>query len=424
MVGVSAAALVLSVGGRVDTPAVAPVAAPAVVAPAPGREALATSISALQAQLARGPTALGYAALGAAYVQQARVTSDPSAYARAQQALDRSLQLQPRRNGDAETGLGALAAGRHDFSAALAHADAALAINSFSASATGVRVDALTELGRYDESEAAAQRMLDLRPDVASLTRASYQLELRGRLDQARSALERALQAAPSPSDVAFCEYYLGELAWNAGQTDVAAQHYDAARTADQTSLPAQQGQAKVAWARGDGDSAARDYAQVVSALPSPSYLIEQVDLLQSLGRGAEAVQQASLLDAEVALFRANGASVDLELSLYLADHGRGPEALTAAEAEYGRRKSVVVADAYAWALHSVGRDTEALQRATEAARLGGRSALALFHRGMIEQSLGRRGPAAADLRAALATNPHFSPLQAAAAKTALAQLG
>ena len=39
-------------------------------------------------------------------------------------------------------------------------------------------------------------------------------LELHGRVDEARVALERALGAATSRDDLAFCQYHLGELAW------------------------------------------------------------------------------------------------------------------------------------------------------------------------------------------------------------------
>ena len=63
-------------------------------------------------------------------------------------------------------------------------------INPYSAAALGVQVDALVELGRYEEAERALQRMLDLKPSTASLTRASYHRELHGDISGARLALE------------------------------------------------------------------------------------------------------------------------------------------------------------------------------------------------------------------------------------------
>jgi len=70
------------------------------------------------------------------------------------------------------------------------------------------------------------------------------------------------------------------------------------------------------------------------------------------------------------------------------------------------------------------GRDSEALNHAREALRLGQRNALFRFHLGMIEKSLGMREEARRDLAEALRINPHFSFLQAPTARTALAELG
>src|SRR4029078_7935464 len=112
---------------------------------------------------------------------------------------------------------------------------------------------------------------------------------------------------------------------------------------------------------------------------------------------------------------------IDLEISLFSADHGTDlGQGLRTAQAEYGRRQSVFVADALAWQLHVNGRDAEALTHADEALRLGTRSALFHFHRGMIETALGRTDAARADLQQALAINPHFSLLHAPEAQAAL----
>ena len=86
--------------------------------------------------------------------------------------------------------------------------------------------DATTQLGDTAAATAAVQRMLDLRPGVASFTRASYELELHGRTDDARAALQRALEAATSRDELAFCHYHLGELALGGGDLDEADAQY------------------------------------------------------------------------------------------------------------------------------------------------------------------------------------------------------
>ncbi len=411
-------------GGRTPAPDAAGPAAPVTAGAAASRDDLAAATGSLQARLERLPGDWNaWAALGGAYVQQARVTADPTFYEQAERAFARSLRVQSDDNEPALTGQAALAAGRHDFHRALQLADRALDINRFSAAAHGIRGDALVELGRYGAAFGAYQRMVDLKPGVPSYARASYAWELRGNIAAARSALEQALAAAYTDADVAFVRFYLGELAWNAGQLAVADRHYAQGARRDPSFVPLLAGRAKVAAARGDTESALRMYTDVVQRLPQPSYLIELGDLYTALGRDDDARAQYALVTAAKRLLQAADVNVDLDLAVYDADHGRPDAALRAAQAEWRRRRSVHVEDAYAWALHRNGQSAAALEHADRATRLGTRSALFAFHKGMIEKSLGMRRAARADLRRALRINPHFSPLQAPVARRALAQL-
>ncbi|MEV6478305.1 hypothetical protein AB0M77_39710, partial [Streptomyces sp. NPDC051657] len=107
------------------------------------------SIEALQARVTRLPKDPGgWAALGMAYVQQARTTADPATYDRAEKALRTSFTVQAGGNTDAEIGMGALAAARHDFPTALRWARKATTSGPYSSSAYGVLADAYTQLGR------------------------------------------------------------------------------------------------------------------------------------------------------------------------------------------------------------------------------------------------------------------------------------
>ena len=226
-------------------------------------------LQALQQRLQRRPgDSRGWAQLGLAHVQQARLTADPSGYGRAEQACARSLQIQPKDNPDALTGQAGLAAARHDFAGALRLAEASLAVNAYSPTTYGVRTEALVELGRYDQALTSVQRMLDLDPDVAALTRASYVAELRGQVDQARSLLERAAESAFSGADKAYAFHYLVELAWNTGDVPAAREAIAAALQADPAHLPSLAGRAKVLAATGDRTAALADYRNVVEQLP------------------------------------------------------------------------------------------------------------------------------------------------------------
>lgn len=385
---------------------------------------LSATISSLQATLRRLPDdSTSWATLGVAYVQQARVTGDPSYYQKAVGALNRSLQVSPDSNAPALTGKAALAAARHDFAGALRLARQSEEINSYNPVNLGVLVDALVELGRYDQAFAALQRMVDLKPGVPSYTRVSYSYELRGNLAGARYAMRQALDIAYSADDRAFVFFQLGELAWNAGDLDAAERLYARGMREAPTYVPLLDGQAKVEAARGDTAQALRDYRTVIERFPSPTYVSEYADLLTSLGRDRAASRQGDLITAQQQILRAAGVNLDLELALYDATHGRPQQALEAAARAWDQRHSVFVEDAYAWALYVNGRDRAALTHARGAARLGTRSALFAYHRGMIEKSLGMDSAATKSLRRALDINPYFSPVQAPQAHRALATL-
>ena len=393
--------------------------------PAASGDALSAAIVAAQRQLQGNDRDwTTWANLGSAYVEAGRVTVDPSYYPKAEGALRRSVELHADGNFAADIGLGALANARHEFGDAAVEAQRALAADPYSATANGVLADAETQLGDYPAATAAVQRMLDLKPGIDSFSRASYEREIHGDHAGAVAALQQGLDSASTPADIAFCRYYLGELAFNTGDLAEAARQYAAGIAADPGYAPPLEGKAKVEAALGDTAGAIRDYRAVVNRVPQPQYVLELGDLEMSLGHQAAAEEQYRLLAAEQRLFDANGVVDDLTAAQFAADHGDPGGALRHAEAEWGRRHSVLVADALAWALHVNGRDTEALGYERQATALGEKNAVFLFHAGMIERSLGQREAAHRDLSDALGINPHFSVLLAPVAGAALAGLG
>jgi tetratricopeptide (TPR) repeat protein len=384
---------------------------------------LTESVGSLQTKLRRLPNdSAGWAQLGSGYVELARVTVDPTYYVKAQGALDKSMQLKPD-NPLAMIGLGMLANARHEFSVARDWGNRAVAASPHSAEAYGVLADALTQLGDDAGSMNAVQSMLDMKPNVSSFTRASYYFETHGLDDEARAALERALTAAGAPDEIAFCRYYLGELAFNSGKLDEAQAQYSQGLALVASDPALNQGAAKVAALRGDFDKAVGAYRLLVSRAPLPQYLTEYAEVLEAAGQKDEADQQYMILAQQQKLMESQGASDDLSASLVAAEHGDKAEALRRAQAEWGRRQNVLVADALAWALHVNGRDAEALPYAEKAAALGWHNATFAYHRGMILLGLGQRGPAEQFLAQAMDTNPHFSISQAPVAKRKLAEL-
>ncbi|MQY38822.1 Lipopolysaccharide assembly protein B [Streptomyces sp. RB17] len=405
--------------GAVTVPAASAAVDPGVL----GGGDLDAGIAALQAHLRSQPQDAGsWATLGLAYVEQARTKGDPARYPQADKALGRSLALVPD-NDQALAGRAALAAARHDFTDALTYADRALRQNPYSERALSSRIDALVELGRYAEASKAAETADARKPGVPVFTRYAYVHELRGDVTTAHRVLAQALAGTTSPGDIAYVATQLGQLAWSQGDDKSALTYYARALAADDTYLPALEGRARAQAASGDRAAAIRGMETVVSRYPLPGPLVELGELYEARGAAGDrerARRQYALVDAWIALARANGVDADLDTALAAADHGDKAAALRAARAEWARRHTVHTADALAWALHVNGRDAEALPYARRATATGYRNAAFLYHRGVIELATGHRLAGHASLTSALRLNPGFSPLGAAEARKAL----
>lgn len=367
-------------------------------APAAGRETL-------QDRLKRLPDDhRGWARLGVQYVDQARISGDPSYYAKAEGALDKAARLSPRDDA-VLTGQATLAAGRHEFAEAERLAERALDVNAYSAAAYGVLADARVQLGDLRGAREAVERMLDLRPGVASFARASYAAELRGDLDGARRYLQYAHEDARVPADLAYARHQLGELALHAHDFATADRWYARALEADPGYTPALAGRARAAALDGRLDEALTRYEGVVRRLPLPQYLIEQGEVRLKAGLPAD----WTLLDAQRDLLARTGVRDDLTWAEFEADHGDPGEAVRHARAEYARNPGLIAADALGWALFKADRPREALRYAKQATSTGWRHPVLRYHRAEIERSLGRDVPLDPRFDPELATLARFS---------------
>lgn len=372
----------------------------------------------------RPEEARGYTMLGAAYLQKARETADPTYYTKAEGLLSQAMALNAE-DADTLTNLGELALARHQFADALRWGERSRALNGYKARTLGVIADAQVELGRYEEAVATVQRMVDLRPDLSSYVRVAYLRELRGDVDGAIEAMRDAAAAgAPAGENTAYVQVQLGHLYFNSARLDEAEHEYNAALRTYASYKPAQAGIARVRAARGDLAGAIALYQDVVAVMPLPEFVIALGDVYRAAGQPAEAARQDELLRAMSALYAGNGVDLDLELALHQADRGLDPTgAAERARLALAARPSIRVADTLAWALYSAGQYAEARAASRQALRLGTRDALLHYHAGMIAARLGDR-PAAIDaLRTALEINPHFSVVHAPAAQHTLAAL-
>ncbi len=401
-----------------------PGAPPASARTGTGRS-MASQVATLQASVERVPDDyVSWATLGIAYVQQARVSADPTLYARAEAALGRSLTINDTANFVAYAGRSNLAGARHRFADAKRFALEGLAINSFSALLYGALSDAETQLGEYDAAANHVQRMVDLSPDTSSYARVSYTWELRGDTAKATELMQQARAAAPNGDDKAFALSYLGEIAFDQGDANAALGHYLDALKVAPDDVFAQAGRAKALAATGQIQTALDGYAELVERIPDPLYLIPYGRLLESRGQIKEADEQYRVARVAWKLYEANGVEPDADQVLFVADKGDPADALRLAETAVAARPFLAVQDAYAWALYRNGRYDDALRASKAALQLGTRSARFHFHAGMIHRAMGANDAARTELTTAVAINPKFDPIDAGIAAKTLGELG
>jgi tetratricopeptide (TPR) repeat protein len=381
-------------------------------------------IADLRSRIAANPDDAGALRdLGLALLQRVRETADASLYVQADEALRRANDLDPD-DPLTDIGIGSLQLGRHEFAAALETGRRVLGILPDLPGARAIEVDALIELGRYDDADKAVARLLKLRPDIVSLPRVSYLRELHGDIPGAIEAMKAATESAGlAPENVAYVTTLLGSLLTRTGDLAGAESAYRRALDLVPDHAPAIAGLGRLAVGRGDLQEAMTEFQRASDILPLPEYVIALGETRQLAGDAAGSAASYDLARAEIRLFEAAGVAVDLELALFEADHGDPHRALDLAEAAYARTPTVRAADARAWALHRLGRDGEALKSAEEALQLGSKDPLFRYHAGAIAAALGDTATARRDLGLALAADAGFSPTGANDARRILAGL-
>jgi tetratricopeptide (TPR) repeat protein len=348
---------------------------------------------------------------GQGWVRKARITADPGFYVNVQACADTALRIS--RDHKIGLQLSSLALmNAHRFAEAKNVANDVVTREPSDAFSHGILSDALLELGDFDASAAAAQRMVDLRPDMSSYSRAAYLRWLQGDTASAKLFMRYALDGRDSkdrePTAWAFTQ--AATLYWQEGDYAGADAVLVEALKWVPDYAPALTARARVAIGVGDAARAIAylEKAYAISPLAETAWLLG--DAREMLGDADGARRE---FERTVAAGRA---SDRLTLALFYATKNRDvAEALRAVEAERATRGGVYVDDVYAWTLFRAGRLDEARRASDAALRLGTKDARLLYHAGAIRLAQGDR--AGGDLiRQALHLNPAFDMTGAAEA--------
>ncbi len=378
----------------------------------------ATSLGGTRGTIARLETALvaspdnpdALSQLGLAYQIRWRETGDSGFLPRSQTALRAALAVSPD-DPTATLGLGNLALIRHQFRRALVLGRKARTLAPYAARPLGVVGDAEIELGHYGAAFTTFERMVSLKPSLASYARIAYARELSGDTDGAIAAMELALDAAGGQQEpTAWTQVEIGKLELGRGKIEIAERRFRAALAIDPGYVYALDQMARAEAARGHLGAAAQYAQRASNSIPLPQFVGLLGDLLERQGKTAAAARQERTVAAIDQLLAANGVRVDLEAAVYRADHLIRPaENVALARKARADRPSIYGDDALGWALARAGRCQEAVGWSQRALRLGTRDALLWFHRGYAAGCAGDTAGMRTWYTRALGLNPHFS---------------
>ena len=368
-----------------------------------------------------------YQGLGDALIRKARETGDPSYFNRAEEALKKSLEINPN-NAGAMRHLSYVFYSRHEFEAAAVHARKAIEMDSMDGDSYGILGDALMETGAYEKAEDAYEKMMQREESLYSYSRRAGLKSMRGDSAGAIADLESAVaagKAAKQPAEsVAWVQWQLGSDHFTLGQLAEAEAFYRQSLETYPNYYRALASLAQVRAAQKKYDEALDLYRKAVAILPMPEYIAALGDVYSKMGRSDEAGKQYELVEYIGKLSALNKALYNRELAYFYADHDiKLQEGLELAQRELEHRRDIYAYDVLAWNLYKNGQSEKAGEAIREALKLNTRDAKLFYHAGMIYHRLGDKQKARQYLSRALETNPHFHIFFAENAARALKDL-
>ena len=329
--------------------------------------------------------------LAGAYIQKTRETTDYSYLERAASILDGVLSADNTQY-EARRLLIETQLERHLFAKAAESSRRLIQVDGADPWNWGTLGDALTEIGEYNGAAEAYQKMVTLRPDLASYNRAAHFHFLFNDVPGAIEIMKKAIESgSSSPENVAWCMVDLGNIYFKAGQYREAGQAFTDAMRTFRGYHPAYAGLAKTLAETGDVKGAIENYKRAQEITPLPDYAAALYDLYRKAGQAALAQKQMDLLDAIDRVSRATRETANRNLVFAFADHDiKLDRALELAKGELEFRRDIYSYDALAWALYKNHQYTEAQQYMEKAMALKTPEPLFRKHAEAISQALER----------------------------------
>lgn len=359
----------------------------------PQQQRLLDREAALNAAIQQRPDDLkSRTALAETYVQLARMNGDHNNFVhKALRVADNTLDIAPE-NTEARMIKISVLLTLHQFENAKMLAESLAKEFPHNAFVYGALCDANVELGNYSEAVAACDKMLSIRPDLRSYSRASYLREIHGDMPGAIAAMKLAVKSGVHGSDErnwALCQ--LANLYLQTGDVENAEKIFSGVLELQPDRTEAIFGLADIASINnglGEGISVLETYADH----DADHIIIEKLALMYvANGNDLKAAEMIAHAAEGLHQQAANGWNVDLELARFYADCNVNlDEALSHIEREYQRRpENIDVLATYAWVQFRRGEVQKALPLMKKALRMETERPVYWYHAAEIYSAAG-----------------------------------
>lgn len=310
--------------------------------------------------------------LAGAYIQKMRETTDFGYLDRASQIVGNVISADSS-NYEALRLRSEIELERHHFKQVAEYSRQLMNISANDPWNWGTLGDALVEMGDYDGAAEAYQKMVVLRPDLASYNRAAWFRFLSGDMPGAIEIMQKAINAgSPSSENTAWCLVELGHLYLKNGQPDQAENAYQASVRVFPGYHPGYAGMGRAQAAKGEFKAAIASYEKAQASTPLPDYAAALYDLYTIQKDTKNARKQLEMIDVIDQINKNNGEATNRNVALIFADHDwHLDRALQLATAELDVRKDIYSYDALAWALYKNQKFAEADRAMAKALKMG-----------------------------------------------------
>ncbi len=336
--------------------------------------------------------------LAVLYIQEARTTGNYTYYDKAALKYVNDALNADSTYFDAIVLKSLLYLSQHHFADGLMLAEKAKSLNPYDSYVYGLAVDGNVEMGNYTAAVADADKMLSIRPDLKSYSRASYLREIYGDYPGAIQAMRWAVEAGfPGDETTEWTRIQLGHLFENTGDTLSAKMHYTIALQERPEYAYALAGLARIAIAEKNYKQAIEYYKQADLSVTDFAIKESLADAYREMGdkEKANALEkniinemnkqaQSSQSDANV------GHYIDKELAYSYLKINDYDNALIHAQLEYNRRPdNIDVNECLAWVYYCKCDYAKALPYIKVALKTNSKNPVLLCRAGLIYAKTG-----------------------------------